>query len=289
MASSLSTRMALSVVLAGVAASRAPVLAQALEVPALSVKARVEQRVGITDFSVDYSSPAVRGRKIWGGLVPYDQLWRTGANASTKLASSRDFTFGDTKVPAGTYALLTIPGASSWTVILNSKTDLNGTSGYEDKSDVARVTVKPEAGGRRERLTFLFSDTTDDASRLDLEWESLRVSVPLKVDTQSQVRAGMEKSLADAWRPHYTAGRYLYDSGGDLDNALQYLDASIAIKGTWWNHWYRAQVLAKKGRATDAIAAAGKAQELGKGDSVFEQFFKEDVQKAVDGWKKGKA
>jgi len=289
MVSSRSTRFLFTMALAGVAASQAPVLAQALEVPAPSVKARVEQRVGVTDFSVDYSSPAVRGRTIWGGLVPYDQLWRTGANASTKLTSSRDFSFGDTKVPAGTYALFTIPGASSWTVILNSNTTLNGTNGYDAKTDVARVTVKPQAAGPRERLTFLFSDTTDDASRLDLEWEKVRISVPIKTDTQAQVRAGIDQSLADAWRPHYTAGRYLLDSGGDLDTALQYLDKSIEIKGTWWNHWYRAQVLAKKGRSADAIAAAGKAQELGKGDDIFEQFFKADVQKAVDGWKKGKA
>lgn len=221
--------------------------------------------------------------------MPFDQLWRTGANAATKLTSSRDFTFGDKLVPAGTYAMLTIPGPSSWTVILNSNTAITGTNGYDEKNDVARVAVTPQASGPRERLTFLFSDTTDDASRLDLEWASLRVSVPIKVDTQGQVRAGIDKSIGDAWRPHYTAGRYLFDSGGDLDTALQYLDASIAIKATWWNQWYRAQVLAKKGRASDAVAAAEKAMQLGKGDNVFEQFFKEDVQKAMDGWKKGKS
>ena len=289
MVSSRSTRILFTLALAGMAAARSQVVAQSVEVPAPSAKARVDQRVGISDFSIDYSSPAVRGRKIWGGLVPYDQLWRTGANASTKLTSSRDFSFGETKVPAGTYALLTIPGASSWTVILNSDTSLNGTNGYDAKTDVARVTVKPEASEPRERLTFLFSDTTDDASRLDLEWENLRVSVPIKVDTKAQVNAGIEDALADAWQPHYRAGRYLFDSGGDLDTALRYLDTSIAIKGTWSNNWYRAQVLAKQGRTADAVAAAGKAQELGKGDSVFEQFFQQDVQKAVDGWKKGKA
>ncbi len=265
------------------------VSAQGLEVPAPSLKAKVEQRVGLTDFTVDYSSPGVKGRKIWGDLVPLGELWRTGANASTKLTGSRDFTIGDKVVPAGTYALLTIPSASKWTVILNKNVGISGTSGYEAKDDVARIDVTPSTNAHRERMTFLFSDTTDDGTRLDLEWESLRISVPIKVDTKAQVSAGIDKSLGDAWRPHYTAGRYLFDSGGDLDTALRYLDASIGIKATWWNNWYRAQVLAKKGRSADAVAAAEKTRELGKGDNVFESFFKENVEKSMGEWKKGKS
>jgi len=275
--------------LAALAAACAPAFAQSLEVPAPSTKARVEMRVGITDFAVDYSSPAMRGRKIFGGLLAYDKLWRTGANASTTLTASRDFTFGDAAVPKGTYSVFSIPGASSFTVILNKNLEINNVDGYDAKDDVARITVKPEAAAPRERMTFLFSDTTDDATRLDLEWESLRVSVPIKVDTQGQVRAGIDKTLADSWRPHYQAGRYLVENNGDLDTALRYLDTSIGIKSTWWNNWWRAQALAKKGRTADAIAAGDKALELGKGDHTFEQFFKADVAKTVDGWKKGKA
>src|SRR5580765_3554794 len=160
-----------------VAAAAAPAFAQGLEVPAPSAKAKVEQRVGVTDFSVDYSSPAVRGRKIWGGLVPYDKVWRTGANASTKLTASRDFTFGDVAVPKGTYSVFTIPGASSWIVILNKNADAT-TGEYDAKNDAARVTVSPASSAPRERMTFILSDTTDTSTRLDLEWESLRVSVP---------------------------------------------------------------------------------------------------------------
>ena len=290
MSSRRPTRSIQSLILAGVlSAGSSAVLAQALEVPAPSVKAKVEQRVGVTDFSIDYSSPGVKGRKIWGGLVPYDALWRTGANASTKLTASRDFTFGGKSVPAGTYSVFTIPTESSWTVILNKNTSVNNTTGYEEKDDVARVTVTPAAISPRERMTFLFSDTTDDASRLDLEWEKLRVSVPIKTDTKAQVMSNIDKSLSDAWRPHFTAGRYLLDSGGDLNAALGYLDQSIEIKPTWWNNWIRAQVLAKLGRSSDAVAAAEKAQTLGKGDNTFESFFKADVQKSLDDWKKSKS
>jgi hypothetical protein len=138
-------------------------------------------------------------------------------------------------------------------------------------------------------MTFIFSDTTDNTTSLDLEWESLRVSVPIKVDTGAQVTSGIEKALADSWRPHYQAGRYLIENNGNLDTAIQYLDTSIGIKGTWTNTWWRAQALAKKGRTADAIAAGEKAMQLGKGDESFEKFFKSDVQKTLDGWKKGKA
>ena len=173
-------------------------------------------------------------------------------------------------------------------MILNKVADA-GTGDYDAKNDAARVTVSPASSGPRERMTFVFSDTTDTSTRLDLEWESLRVSVPIKVDTKAQVMGGIDTALADAWRPHYQAGRYLIETGGDVDTAIKYLDASISIKGTWWNHWWRAQGLAKKGRTADAIAAGEKALELGKGNETFEQVFKADVQKAVDGWKKGKA
>jgi len=274
-------------IIAVAVAAGVPALAQSIEVPAPSLHAKVEQRVGITDISVDYSSPAMRGRKIFGGLVPYDKIWRTGANASTKLTSSRDFTFGDTLVPKGTYSLLTIPGTSSWTVILSKNLDSTTGADYDQKDDAARATVNPQACPARERMTFLFSDTTESTSRLDLEWDTLRVSVPIKVDTQAQVLAGIDEALADAWRPYYQAGRYLVESGGNVDAALGYLDTSIGIKSVWWNNWWRAQALAKKGKTSEAIAAGQKALELGKGNDTFEQFFRADVQKTIDGWKKG--
>lgn len=260
--------------------------AQAPELPQPSPHARVEQRVGLSDFSVDYSSPAVKGRTVWGGLVPYDKPWRTGANAATKLSSSQDFMFGGKKVPAGTYALYTVPGKASWSVILSSSVEAWGNDGYDSKKDVARITAKPESADHRERLAFAFDDTTDDGTQLTLAWEKVRVRVPISVETKAQVKQNIDKSLADAWRPHFTAARYLLDNNGDLDQALGYIDQSIAIKPTWWNQWVRAQILHKKGRGPDAVASAEKAVQLGKGDRVFEGFFKADVTKATAEWKK---
>lgn len=255
------------------------------ELPQLSPAASVGQRVGLTDFTVKYSSPAVKDRKVWGDLVPYEKLWRTGANAPTTLQASRDFRFGGQPVPAGTYALYTIPGKSKWTVILNSATTAS-VNDYDQSKDVARVTVKPGSADFRERMTFLFADTTDDTTSLDLEWEKRRVSIPIAVDTATQAMANIDATLNDSWRPHFSSARYLLDNGGDLNRALQLIDTSISIKAVWWNHWVKAQILAKQGKRADAIAVAEQAQRLGAGDRVYENFFKEQVATAIADWKK---
>jgi len=281
--------LALALCLAAVGGAQT-VAAQAAspELPAPSPKARVEQRVGLTDFSVEYSSPGVKKRVVFGQLVPYDKPWRTGANATTKLTASREFTFGDKKVPAGTYAVYMIPGKASWTVALSSHLDAAGNDGFDAAKDVARISVKPSPIKMRERLTFLFSATTDDSARLELEWEKVRVAIPLSVDTKTQVAVNIDKAVDEAWRPHFASARYLLESGGDLTKALSLADASIAVKPTWWNNWIRAQVLAKTGKLPDAAAAGEKAQQLGTGDRVYEGFFKSDVAKAVTSWKAGK-
>lgn len=254
--------------------------------PQPSPHARVEQQVGVTDFSVEYYSPGVKGRKIWGALVPFDQVWRTGANQATKLVASNDFKLAGKAVPAGTYAVYTIPGKSSWTVILSTDVNAWGAYSYNAKNDVARVQVKPQTlPAPRERMTFLFSDTTDGGTNLDLEWEKLRIRMPIEVETRAQVMAGIDKSLAEAWRPHFVSARYLLENEGDLKKALEYVNTSIAIKPTWWNQWVKAQILAKSGDKKGAVASGQEALQLGKGDQTFERFFKPQVEKAIGSWK----
>lgn len=257
------------------------------ELPQASPKARVEQRVGLTDFSIEYSSPAVKGRKIWGELVPHDKPWRAGANASTKLTASRPFTFAGKPIAAGSYGLYVVPGKASWIVALSSDTNAPGNE-YDPAKDVVRVPIKPQAIPLRERLTYLFSDTTDHGSRLDLEWEKVRLAIPIAVDTKGQALANIEKATEDSWRPHFSAARYLLESSGDLAKALSYVDQSIAIKPNWSNHWVRAQILGKQGRSQDAVATAEKAIQLGTGDRIFESFYKADVTKSLASWKQAK-
>ena len=173
----ITSTIAGSLLLSGAATS------QAQELKAKpSPEAKVSQQVGNTMVTVDYSSPAVKKRKIRGDLVPEGKLWRTGANASTKVTFSKDVTVGGKAVPAGTYSLLTIPTGKSWTVILNKNVGIGGNvDKYKEAEDVARFTSAPKAIPARERLTFIFSDVTDDAASLDLEWEKVRVSIPIKI------------------------------------------------------------------------------------------------------------
>ncbi|MCB9649778.1 MAG: DUF2911 domain-containing protein [Deltaproteobacteria bacterium] len=254
------------------------------ETPAPSPAASVMARVGLTDITVDYSAPGVKGRPIWGKLVPYNELWRTGANKATQIRFSRDVEIGGKAVPAGAYSLFTIPTASSWTVIINKNTELWGTNGYDEKEDVVRTTVKPVAIPARERLTFIFSDSDDDGTRLDIEWEKVRVSLPIKVATKAQVTKSIETTLADVWRPHARSAKYLLDTDGDLKTALAYADTSIGIKGTWYNYWVKAQILGKMGNKKDAAAAAEKALSLGDKSGAF-AFYSGQMKDALKKWK----
>ena len=272
------------VITVAVMLSRAAWAQAVIETPAPSPKARVEQRVGITDVSIDYSSPGVKGRKIWGEVVPYDKLWRAGANAPTKLTVSRDFTFGATAVKAGSYSLFVTPGKKTWTVALN--TDLTATQdSHDDKNDVAKLSVVPAAlPALRERLVYVFSDTQDDKVNLDLEWERVRIRMPIAIDTKAAVAAGIEKAIAAAWQPHATAANY-YFNAGDLGKALALIDKSIAIESNWRNEWLRAQIQGKKGSKAEAVASANRALALGKGDTNFEQNVQPNIVKALAGWK----
>lgn len=264
---------------ASVASAQAP-----LELPAPSFKAKMEQRVGVTDFTIDYSSPGVKKRKIWGELVAYDKAWRAGANAATKLTASKDFTFGGAPVKAGTYSVFMIPSKAQWTVILNTDTAATEDS-YDIKKDAARAKIAPVAlPAARERLLYVFTETQDDRTMLDLEWERVRIRVPITVDTKKMVNDAIEANTNGGAQPQLRAANY-YFNGGDLDRALAFAEKSVAIQATWRNEWTRAQILQKKGKKADAIAAANRAQTLGAGDKIYEQFVKADVTKAIASWK----
>jgi hypothetical protein len=254
------------------------------ELPQPSPHARTEQRVGLTDLAIDYSSPGVKGRKIWGDLLPYDKLWRAGANAATKLVASRDFTFGTVAVKAGTYSLFITPSKRAWTVVLNSDTGASEQT-HDASKDIASIAVTPSTlPAARERLLWYFTDTTEAKTSLDLEWERVRVRIPIAVGTKTQVMAAIDKATDEAWRPHAASASYLMDAG-DLDRALALIDKSIAIKSTWRNEWVRAQIEQKKGNKTEAKAGVERAKALGNGDPVFEEVFKAQIAKTIAGWK----
>jgi hypothetical protein len=276
-----SLKLALSAVLL----AATPALAQQLELPRPSPTAKVSQVVGLTEIAVEYSSPAVKGRKVFGTVVPFGQLWRTGANAATKLTFSKDALVGDKPVPAGTYALFTIPGADSFTVILNKNPNQGGTGQYKADLDVLRIQVKPQPlVGVRERLTFLFANTTESTTSLDLEWEKLRLAIPIKTNTDAQVQTAIKALEDNAWRPYTSAARYLLESKSNLDWAQQLVDKSLAIREDWLNVWTKGQLLAAKSNPAEACKLALRAKTLGdKNPDGF--FYADDVKKALSDWK----
>lgn len=259
-------------------------LAQSITLPAASPHASVSQQIGVVDVTVDWSSPAVKGRNVWGELVPYDKLWRTGANAATKLATTGEITIGGAKIPAGTYALFTIPGKDQWTVIVNRNAEQSNVNQYDQALDVVRVQVKPVEAPPRERLTFVFSDTTEKGATLDLEWAGLRVGVPITVDTAGMVTARIERYATDTADGLADAARYKAENG-DLAGARELIDASVAIDETWYNVWLKADILHQQGDNRGAYPLAQRAMELGTaaGDGFF---WKSRVEKALAEWKK---
>lgn len=259
-------------------------LAQGLELPAPSPAAKVTQRIGLTDVTVEYSSPAVKGREVFGGLVPFDQVWRTGANAATTVTFSEPVRIGGAEVPAGKYGLLSIPGKDSWTLIVTKALNVTSPGAYKQADDVARVTAKPTAIPSRERLTFVFADYTDDRGNLDLEWDKVRVSLPIEVNTASQVKRNLDRSLNAAWQPFNAAARYNLSNKGDLAQALDWANKSISLQEHWFNVWTKAEILRAQGKTSEALASAKKAKELGsKNPQGF--FFAGEVDKALTEWK----
>lgn len=258
-----------------------------LDLPRPSPFAKVSQTVGYTDITVDYSSPGVKGRKIWGGLVPYDKMWRAGANTATKVTFSRDVTFAGKPVPAGSYAFFVIPSKGAWTVILNKKTDQPGTGvGYNQADDLLRVQVTPKAAPMRERLAYLVTDFTDDKASLDLEWDKLRLAIPIGLDTAKQAQAAIDGAVDNVWRTYANAARYMLETKKDYATGLKYVDQSLALKEDWFNTWIKAELLAAQGHYGDARTLAQKAYDLGSKSPMF--FMEGDVKKALGDWKNKK-
>jgi hypothetical protein len=258
-----------------------------LDLPRPSPFAKVVQTVGLTDITVDYSSPGVKGRKIWGNVVPYDQMWRAGANNATKITFSRDVTFAGSPVPAGSYAFFVIPTKGAWTVILNKKADQNGVGrDYKQSDDLLRVQLTPKAAPFRERLAYLVTDFTDEKASLDLEWEKVRLAIPITVQTSTQALANINNAVDNGWRTYANAARYMLENKKDYDTGMKYVDQSLAMKEDWFNVWIKAELQAAKGNVKDARTTGEHAYDLGKKSQMF--FLEGEIKKTLDEWKKKK-
>ncbi len=244
----------------------APVLfAQApiLVLPDASPRARASQQVGLTEIEVAYHRPAVKGRKVWGGLVPYGQVWRAGANHNTVVTFSTPVSVGGTVLPAGQYGLHMLPTPTEFTVIFSSQSKAWGSYSYDPKEDVARVQVTAVAAEPVERLAYSFDDPTDHSVTLALRWGNLRVPIRLEVDTKQVVvhslrdqLRGIQRFFPEGW---IVAAGWCLRNDVNLDEALAWVDRSLALRETYAGLTTKAALLEKKGDPTAAEALRSKA------------------------------
>ena len=241
--------------------------AQTVRTPQASTTTTVKQEFGLSTIELSYSRPNMKGRKIFGDLVPFNnQVWRTGANGATTLTFSDEVIIGGTKIPAGKYGLLTIPGASEWTIIITKQTDVTSPAAYDQTKDVVRLKAKPEPMPMNiETFTIMFNDVMPSSIALGMMWEKTYVEFPITADIDSKVMAQIDNAMNKDNKPYFQAAMYYMDNGKDLNKANEWFDKAIAQNPTaFWVYHQKANCLAKMGKKTEAIATANKSIELAK-------------------------
>jgi hypothetical protein len=237
-----------------------------LKTPKPSPTATISQEVGLTDVTITYSRPGVKDRVVFGELVPYGKIWRTGANKATSITLSTDATIGGQEVKAGSYSLFTIPGKESWTIILNNETELWGTGKYSQDNDAARFTVKPESMKEKmETFTIGFSHFDNGDAMIHLKWENTRVSFPIMTAATEMVEKQIKEILVDgpSAGTYYNAARFYLDNDKDMEQALTWINAAIEKRpDAFWMIYQKARILGKLGRTKDAIATAEKSKKM---------------------------
>jgi hypothetical protein len=258
-------------------------LPQDLRTPRPSPDATVIQFVGVTEISIDYSSPGVKGRKIWGGLVPYGEVWRTGANEVTSITFSDEVKVSGNDLPAGTYGVHIIPGETDWEIIFSKDTEVDGSSAYDKNKDALRLKVLPEEHHFMERMTFLFTDVTDTKVNVNLVWEKLKVSFSVEVATTNLTLEKARETLS--WVPSFQAAQYCLQNDINSEEAMKWIEASTLFSEVYWNMRIKAQLQHKLGMKDDAIATMEKAIELGsKMESAPFDF--DNMKNMLADWKK---
>jgi hypothetical protein len=238
-----------------------------INVPRPSPVGTVTQNVGLTEASITYSRPSMKGRKIFGSLVQYDQMWRTGANESTKIKFADDVTIEGNDVPAGEYALYTIPGKESWTIILHTNLSYWGTGGkdYDPAEDLIRFKVKPNNNYpvSIETLTFNFTNIKDDECYIEMLWENTQVRFKLKTEVDKKVMSEIDQKMKGvSAATYYQAARYYLEHDKDLNKALEWIDLALEEDEKFWIVRQKALILAKMENYKEAIKAAERSKEL---------------------------
>jgi len=260
-----------------VAFALATFISSAQEFPAPSPKAKTFQMVGLTEMEVEYSRPGAKGRTIFGDLVPFDKLWRTGANLATKITFSNDVKFNGSAVEAGTYAVFSIPMKDKIKVMLNSNVNQGGTGSYDESLNVASVEVPfVKSPMPVERMSFSFENIEDTKADLTFMWSDMMFSIPINVDTDAHVMAAMEdriKEINSVYGFYEDAASYYLKGDKDKVKALEMAKKSVMVKEVFWNMHTLAKAYQANGDNKMAKETAMKSLEMSK-EAEYEPYVK---------------
>lgn len=242
-------------------------VAQQIQMPQASPAAKISQKVGLTDVTVEYSRPSMKGRKIFGELVPFGAVWRTGANSATILDFSTDVSVNGNQIPKGKYALYTIPEKSKWTIVLSKNTDLWGSIGYSPNEDIVRFSVEPNKLSRKyETFEITFNNMTDNSADLSLKWENTRVEFKISTEVDPIVMGQIKELVID--KPThdpsllYAAANYYYTNQKDINQAYEWISESVESDPKYWTMHLKAKIEASLGKNSDAKTSAEESMKL---------------------------
>lgn len=236
-----------------------------IDFPAASPACTLKQRVGLTDVDIVYSRPSVKDRAIFGSMVPYGKVWRTGANQATKITFSTDVKLNGKDIPAGTYALMTIPDKNEWTVIVNKGPEGWSPYKYDEKQDLVRFTVKPiSMPWSMETFTIDFNEIRDESAKLTLIWDKTKVPIDLTVSYKDKLTQQIKDVMAsnETKKPYFQAANFYYNHNLDMNEAKKWVDEALKEREAHYIVFLKAEILEKLGDKAGAVAAAKRSKEL---------------------------
>ncbi len=232
-----------------------------LKIPAPSPLQTVKQAFAMSDITVEYSRPSAKGRVVFGDVVPFGKTWRTGANGSTKITFGEDVKVEGNAVPAGTYALYSVPNKDSWEIIIYKDLTLGGNvANYKKENDVAHFTVKPKAlNDKVETFTIDLADITATSVNIQLNWENTRVDINVTADIDAKIMKNIETQVINDNRPYFQAASYFYDNNKDMIKAGEWVDKAISSNPkAYWMYMLKAKIQVKQNDKAGAISTAEK-------------------------------
>ncbi|RPI72210.1 MAG: DUF2911 domain-containing protein [Ignavibacteriales bacterium] len=267
---------------------------QNLTIPQPSQKAFVTQTIGLTDITVTYHRPGVKEREVWGKLVPYDLVWRAGANENTTVSFSDDVMVGGKILPAGTYGLHMIPAKNEWTIIFSNNNWAWGSFTYNEKEDAVRTKVTPVSAEHQEWLAYTFENPSVNSVEIVMHWEKLKVPFKVEIESEKVLSQHFNRELGGLdqffWQPWNQAANYAYQNNFNVDEALTWADRSISLNKNFQNLWTKANLLEKKGNTAEVETLREEAWTFSTEADIntlgYQYLFSNQVDKAIEVFKK---